>query len=51
MDLLEALTLEDLTAVADYASRLPNAAPEAIASVRPGSVNRRESRSLRRSPG
>jgi cytochrome c553 len=33
MDLLEALTLEDLTAVADYASRLPNAAPEAIASL------------------
>lgn len=31
MELLEALTLDELSAVADYASRLPNAAPEAIA--------------------
>ena len=34
MELLEALTLDELAAVADYASRLPNAAPEAIASLR-----------------
>jgi cytochrome c553 len=37
MELLEALTLDELTAVADYASRLPNSAPEPIASRQPAS--------------
>ena len=51
MELLEALTLDQLNAVADYASRLPNSAREAIAQRRAGSVNQGQMQSPRRLPG